>query len=64
MNKCAICKKNNWYDSTKRCTYCGGTAFIGWRKCPHCSSGRVPVSKPCPICNPKGDLKNRQIIIR
>ncbi len=64
MATCNICKNTYWYDSTEKCSYCSGTSFIGYRQCPKCKSGYVPIRKPCPVCNPKGDQRDRQVIIK
>ena len=64
MPKCSICKNTLWYDSTEKCTHCGGTSFIGFRQCTKCKGGITPVRKPCPVCNPKGEMPDMQTIIR
>ncbi len=63
MTTCTICNKTYWYDSTEKCDYCDGTTFIGMRRCYKCNNGSVPVRKPCTICNPKGEMKDKQVII-
>ncbi len=64
MTKCKICKNTLWYDGTERCVCCDGTTFIGPLRCCKCQSGRVPVRKACPICNPHGGMADKQIVIR
>jgi len=64
MPKCDICKDTYWYDSKEKCLFCSGTSFRGFAPCPKCKGGYVPLRKPCPVCNPKGDLPDRQMIIR
>ncbi|HMK56724.1 MAG TPA: hypothetical protein VK448_08825 [Dissulfurispiraceae bacterium] len=62
--KCPICKGTHWYDSQEKCQFCNGTSFIGLRPCTKCKGGHAIVRKPCPVCNQKGDLADRQMIIK
>ena len=62
--KCQICKGTNYYDSKESCQYCDGTSFIGVRPYTKCKGGNIVLRKPCPVCNPKGELPDKQRIIR
>ena len=63
MTKCSICNKTYCYDGTERCDYCDGMTFIGLRRCLKCKKGQVSLRKPCIICNPKGEIGDKQTII-